>query len=283
MPPKIQENTQENFSVEFPTLQLNLFSNALDDRYDMVDLHWHGRLEVIHVIDGQGVIAIDFTELQVCKGDIIIVPPKALHNARGRDGQLLVSQTAVFNLECFRHNACYHNLIRPGMAGYEDILRMLELIFAPRCGSLSSQELLLRGYVTSLYALLGCYGYEKQGEKERNDSNQAIKSVISYIHEHYHERISVVTLSSIAGYSKYHFVRYFSSHMGCNCSFYIQAIRLSKAKEFLRTTGMNISDISEQCGFDSVSYFIKVFRNHTGMTPLKYRQFNAGNQLEKTE
>lgn len=269
-------NTQENFSVEFPTLSLNLFSNALDDRLDVVDLHWHGRLEVICVVDGQGVISIDFTEFLVQKGDIVIVPPRALHNARGRDGQLLKSQTVVFFLECFRPERSFQNLIRPGMEGYREILQVLEQIFSPRKGSLSSQELLMRGYATSLYALLGCYGYERRSDQGENDSNQVIKSVISYIHSHYQEKISVETLAGIAGYSKYHFVRYFSAHVGCSCSFYIQAVRISKAKELLRSSGASVSAVSEQTGFESVAYFIKVFRAQTGTTPLKYRKQYSG-------
>lgn len=263
---------QEAFSVEFPTLSLNLFCNTLDDRFDVVDLHWHGRLEVIHVMEGQGVITIDFTEIMVQKEDIVVVPPKALHTARGRDGQQLISQTAVFSLECFRPNRTFQNLIRPGMAGHAEITQVLEQMFAPRQGSLTSQELLLRGYATSLYALLGCYGYERSIDQDKNDSSQAIKSVISYIHAHYQEKISVDTLAQIAGYSKYYFVRYFSSHVGCGCTFYIQAIRLAKAKELLRTSNISVSAVSEQSGFESISYFIKVFRNQTGMTPMKYRQ-----------
>lgn len=264
--------SQEIFSIEFPTLSLNLFCNALDDRFDMVDLHWHGRLEVIHVIDGKGIITIDFTEIPVKKDDIVVVPPRALHTVRGRDGQLLVSQTAVFSLECFRPNCTFRNLICSGMAGYSEIKQVMEQLFAPRQGTLSSQELLLRGYITSLYALLGCYGYECYSQQGEHDNSEAIKSVISYIHAHYQEKISVDTLAQIAGYSKYYFVRFFSSHVGCSCTSYIQAIRLSKAKELLRASNASISAVGERTGFESVSYFIKVFKNQTGMTPMMYRQ-----------
>ena len=267
----MQSAVHESFSLDFPTLSLNLFSNALDDRVDVVDLHWHGRLEIIHVIDGQGIITVDFSKFFVSKGDIVVVPPRALHMAQGRNDQLLVSQTAVFSLECIRANREYEPVIRPGMPGYDEIRQLMQTLFLPRQGSVQHQELLMQGYVTALYALLGCYGYEKRKSEKANDSNLAIKRVVTYIHEHYHEKLDVDTLAQIAGYSKYYFVRFFSNHIGCSCTYYIQVVRLSKAKELLRATGLSVTSVSEHVGFDSISYFIKVFKKQTGLTPLQYR------------
>lgn len=261
----------EVFSLEFPSLSLNLFENTLDESLNVVDLHWHGRLEVIHVIDGKGTITIDFTDMPVSKGDIIVVAPYSLHTVRGRDGQLLSSQTVVFHLDCFRSNRSYTPIIRSGMSGHSELTAVMEMIFLPSLGSAENRETLMRGYATALYALLGCHGYEHHRQKQDTQVSQPIKDVISYIHAHYQERIEVDQLAKIAGYSKYYFVRYFTKHVGCSCTYYIQAIRLKKAQELLRSTTANITDISEQTGFESVSYFIKVFRSQAGMTPLQYR------------
>lgn len=262
----------ELFSLEFPNLSLNLFENALDESLNVVDLHWHNRLEVIHVMDGQGTVTIDFADFPVKKGDIVVVPPCALHTARGRDGQIMTSQTVVFSLECFHGNCQFTPVIRAGMAGFAEITSVMELIFQPPMGSKQSRELLLQGYATALYALLGCCGYEHRRQAQDGQNSQPVKDVISYIHAHYQEKIEIAQLAQIAGYSKYYFVRYFSKHVGCSCTYYIQAIRLAKAKEMLRSASASISAISEQAGFDSVSYFIKVFRTQTGMTPLQYRR-----------
>ena len=261
----------EVFSLEFPNLSLNLFENTLDESLNVVDLHWHGRLEVIHVIEGKGTVTVDFTDMPVSRGDIVVVPPYSLHTVRGRDGQHLSSQTVVFHLDCFRPGRTYTPIIRSGMSGYSELAAVMDMIFLPCAGSAESREIRMRGYATALYALLDCHGYEHPKQEGDGQSSQPIKDVISYIHAHYSQRLDVDQLARIAGYSKYYFVRYFAKHVGCGCACYIQAIRLKKARELLRSTAANITDISQQTGFDSVSYFIKVFRAQTGMTPLQYR------------
>ena len=47
------------------------------------------------------------------------------------------------------------------------------------------------------------------------------------------------------------------------------------AKNFLATTDWDIETVAWQSGFNSVSYFIKLFREHTGVTPLNYRRSQA--------
>jgi transcriptional regulator GlxA family with amidase domain len=53
---------------------------------------------------------------------------------------------------------------------------------------------------------------------------------------------------------------------------YILELRINKAKELLRNTNMDILDISSAVGFENQSYFTKIFRTHTGLTPRQYRQ-----------
>lgn len=47
---------------------------------------------------------------------------------------------------------------------------------------------------------------------------------------------------------------------------------MERAQELLNQTNITIVDIAEQLGYDNVSYFIKLFRNFSGMTPVEYRK-----------
>ena len=53
---------------------------------------------------------------------------------------------------------------------------------------------------------------------------------------------------------------------------YLTHYRIRMAKNLLRTTELDVGTIGWKCGFNSVSYFIKVFRQHTGMTPHKFQK-----------
>ncbi|MDD7317301.1 MAG: response regulator [Prevotella sp.] len=56
---------------------------------------------------------------------------------------------------------------------------------------------------------------------------------------------------------------------------YIREFRILFAKQMLKNTNSSITDIYIQCGFDSPSYFSKIFKQSTGMTPTEYRKKNV--------
>lgn len=48
-------------------------------------------------------------------------------------------------------------------------------------------------------------------------------------------------------------------------------IKISHAKKLLETTGMSVANIAAECGYSSVEHFIRIFRKHVNITPLRYR------------
>ena len=59
--------------------------------------------------------------------------------------------------------------------------------------------------------------------------------------------------------------------MGEGISEHLVRIRVEKACELLRKSGMSVSDIAESCGFQTAKYFITVFKRSMGMTPKTWR------------
>ena len=53
---------------------------------------------------------------------------------------------------------------------------------------------------------------------------------------------------------------------------YVLKTRIMMAKELLSNGLTSVTEISEACGFSSISYFSQAFKNLTGTTPLKYRK-----------
>lgn len=109
--------------------------------------------------------------------------------------------------------------------------------------------------------------------------SQTANQITDYIHTHYHE--TELTNEEIAQFFSYH--PHYASHLmkqatGQSLHQYLLYYRIRVAKNFLMTTDMDIKTIAWKCGFNSVSYFIKLFREHTGITPRKYRQSHA-NQI----
>ena len=53
---------------------------------------------------------------------------------------------------------------------------------------------------------------------------------------------------------------------------YILKTRIVMAQGMLRKERLSVTEISNRCGFSSISYFSRVFRQDTGMTPLQYKK-----------
>jgi len=101
-------------------------------------------------------------------------------------------------------------------------------------------------------------------------SPQIMKSC-DYIHLHLEEEISIHSLASRLGYSDYYFSNKFKQETGLSVRDYIMRAKMEKAKDLLRNTPLSVSEISDQLGFASQSYFGEVFKKETGLTPVRYR------------
>lgn len=106
---------------------------------------------------------------------------------------------------------------------------------------------------------------------EKKD-NEWIAEAISYIHEHYAEKLTVEGLADYLSISKSSFCHTFKRKMGFSPYEFILNTRISKGKELLRNTNMSISDVSYAVGFNSEANFIKTFREKTGQTPYVFRK-----------
>lgn len=108
------------------------------------------------------------------------------------------------------------------------------------------------------------------------NSSPCIFQALEYIHAHF---ATLETIDEIAGHchvSTSYLCRSFRKTMGTTLNQYLLSLRLSHAKYLLRS-GSNVSDTCRECGFRTYSYFIQVFREHTGITPLQFAKKEGKN------
>jgi AraC-like DNA-binding protein len=87
-----------------------------------------------------------------------------------------------------------------------------------------------------------------------------------YIHRHYAENINLDLLSREAWLSKFHFIRLFRRYYGLTPYAYLKEVRLTRAKELLRS-GLPVKDVCHAVGFDSIPSFTRLYKAATGITP----------------
>lgn len=74
-----------------------------------------------------------------------------------------------------------------------------------------------------------------------------------------------------SGYSHSQYLRKFKQATGIPLVKYLIDLRVTHAKMLLRSTTKSVLEISTEVGYDSINYFIRVFKSHTGVTPLQFR------------
>lgn len=101
---------------------------------------------------------------------------------------------------------------------------------------------------------------------------EIIKDILSYIHQHYQEEL---TLAHVAGHfcmSQEYFSRQFHHYIGQSFKDYVSSYRLYKSYEDVVHSDKTIQDISQKHGFFNVKSFIKIFKDVYHETPLQYRK-----------
>jgi two-component system response regulator YesN len=102
--------------------------------------------------------------------------------------------------------------------------------------------------------------------------NEIITKAQDYIRENYADKdISLHTVAKAVNISPNHFSTIFSQETGETFINYITKIRVTRAKELLKTTQIRTSDVGYEVGYNDTHYFSYVFKKNTGMTPKEFR------------
>lgn len=98
-----------------------------------------------------------------------------------------------------------------------------------------------------------------------------VQKCLHYISRHLHENIRAEHLALLTGLSSKTVAERFRQEMGCSIPDYLHAQRVEEAKYLLRYTEYSLAKISGILNYASQSYFTKIFRDRTGLTPQQYR------------
>lgn len=264
-------------------LLLRIYRNCEAEDYPR---HWHTDFEMIMPLKEGYTVLIDNREFALAEGDILLIPPGVIHSLKAPEsGERLIVQVncALANqmhgfYEELRHfYPCLHvrrltPMLEDVCAKMQQVMRLMyeeylvrppffNYMIAARC----SQLLITLARNRKAFAT-------HESDRRYAKSVDGFLRVCDYIHNHCHEKLDVETLSTVAGYSKSHFVRMFKEFADVSCVDYIQQQRVALAKQLLMDPENSIMDIVARSGFGSVASFNRVFKQLTDETPTQYRK-----------
>ncbi|TMV45798.1 helix-turn-helix domain-containing protein [Paenibacillus mesophilus] len=161
-------------------------------------------------------------------------------------------------------------LLPPGRLRSRSIRPMVERLEQIYRGSRSNpgQALSVQLQFQSLLQLVAA---DSSGQREPERERGGIDRSIAYMHDHFHEKIKLDTLSVIAGLTQTSYSRSFKRQRGVSPIEYLNQIRIDCAKPLLAQK-RPIKEVSESVGFGSEYYFSRLFKRTVGLSPASYVQ-----------
>ncbi|MCQ9638816.1 AraC family transcriptional regulator [Chryseobacterium sp. WG14] len=96
-------------------------------------------------------------------------------------------------------------------------------------------------------------------------------TIYDYIHENYDRKPNVNEIAKIVSLSTPAFCRYFKKQTNMTFTDFVNNYRINQAKIFL-LKDCSVTEVCFQVGFESLSYFNKLFKQHTGETPSEFKK-----------
>lgn len=131
----------------------------------------------------------------------------------------------------------------------------------------------ITNYALSLLVMDMTQGYLQQNQQQNiiNHSFSSMADLQDYIRHNFQNDISVSTLADIFGYNANYLSSVYKKLTGVSLVHFINQTRIAAAKTLLLDTADTIASIASRVGYSDSKYFIRVFRQVEGTTPLTYR------------
>jgi AraC-like DNA-binding protein len=119
--------------------------------------------------------------------------------------------------------------------------------------------------------VLAMAAYGKDRSPSSNRLNPTIQLAEKFMSENFNKWVTLEDVADHAGVSKHYLCRLFQKHSEMAPMEYLRRRRIEIAASSLRNTAWPIQKLAHHCGFESVSYFGKIFRSYFNMSPSEYR------------
>ncbi len=239
--------------------------------------HMHREMEVLLVQRGEAMLYLETEIHMIRKGDIILIAPYTLHRYT-----ILASKDFKHVCACFDLRLLYDKELKrrleEGEITVPCILQdaeeqygryFLSAVEAER-EKKTGWELRVIGNLSLLFGDLlqeGCFVFS-----DRTKDSHYHHRIVAYIAAHYGEPITSTDVAAFLHINNSYFCRLFHASFGYCFQTYLCMYRIEKAKALLKNAELSVSEIAATVGFNSFSYFSKMFKVYTAVTPSQFRK-----------
>ncbi len=243
-------------------------------RPEGVNDNYHHRFELVVVLEKAGPVRIGETSYLLNPGEAVLIFPHQFHHYMDVEEGAMEWLFVTFELDNAEAIQSLQNA--PRKLGPQEMNVLAEIVrehVASGCDGAS--DTLFISYHLSRFLLgmtrASLIAPERQNFHSGDKARDVVLEKISrYIAAHLCEAPTIGVLAKALGYSVSHLRTVFRNQLGVSLGRYIRESRLSEAAKRLQTGEVSISDVAQQCGFDSHFAFSRAFKNAYGLPPKAY-------------
>ena len=258
-----------------------------DLRETTVPWHWHEALEFAYVVEGCVKISTTAQTLTLKKGDAYFTNSNTLTMAENIENCILDSHLfhpvflgghfkSVFETKYLNPVIQNKDIDILCFRGETDAQRKLlgKLRSLSQLQSQPDVEFQTRSLLGEIWLFLLNVIQEADSSTYRAaaKNQDRLLTMLSFIQENYAEKLTLEQIADAASISTRECLRCFRESIRQSPTDYLIEYRIQIAKKLLETTNLSITEIALHCGFNSNSYFTKIFHRSCGKTPNTYRK-----------
>lgn len=286
----IEMNVTEDLSevVKYNTLNMpiKVMHNRLSCYQNLsAACHWHEDVEFIIVLRGEMNFFVEGKVYLLRENMGIFINSNRLHYGFSENNEDCEFLCILFHprlisinpyiestyVSSFIHSRSLSTiLLNPLIAWKEQLIQYVKQVFNLFETRTEGYELLVQSILFSIWRLLYSYS-ATENELEKKVEMLELKNMIRFIQSHHAKKITLHQIAGAGMVSRSKCCILFKEHLSLSPIQYLMKYRLEKSKKLLINHSLTVSDIAQECGFSSSSYFTEIFHREVGMTPTIFR------------
>ncbi len=270
----------------------SFFIGVFQDNLEKSTWHYHHKLELTFVTEGNGKRIVGDSIEEFHPGDLVFVGVKLPHvwiadkNEFGSPtSRSLESVYLQFGAEILPESL----LKLPELQNVRRALKLSERGVRITEGTLNeaSRLMLELPYVDSFtrmvyfYQIMNAIGKsdtnillasEEYVQTQFRSNNERVTKIHEYLMSHHQEQVNLEHIAALIHLSPGSVCRFFKTQTGMTLFDYLNKIKVDYACSLLLNPDLSITDVAFDCGFKNISHFNKQFKKVAGTTPSEYRR-----------
>lgn len=224
--------------------------------------HSHPYFEFIYFMNAKAQIDVPFGKLDLVPYDVVIYPPGVTHHEHPdlTYPQEIICIAAYIDTFDTLSNA-FQFSDKDGTIGW-----LFEQSYQEYFKKEEGYESMIAAYIKAiiLHAI-------RSLQSNKLETSDILNTCVRFIHEHFHESLSMTQLTEISCVSESYISRLFQKNLGMSPMRYLNSVRIDISKKLLLDFSLSINEIAIKVGINDPLYFSRVFRKFTGNSPTEFR------------